>query len=421
MHDKEFSRTEIIQRIFDVSRTAVVNKDVATAQKGMHEVQQLYIYLLAPFFHGIISLDDQIDIEQEETAFTFQDVLSTIVHRIQQSYSQGLSFSETIEAYDHIVGHSQTIEPGKYPLPNLQDKRTFLITLQALNLFITRQAILDLTMNLDASKNALEKQLSVEIFSLNEQPSRSDTRVRSQAMISTHGAGNDGITHLAAVIDALWDSPKHTDTEELFKETRRFLIDIMTKYPSWQVQLLDTMLIAERNPYVYVAETNTLSETKMCHEFQKYVSRAAEKATYSAQALLPILEKSLQILQIQGREKDAALTICQAAVAMVRDRTHTGLEDYFSFTKFLDVTENKKKFAACPDRKLRRDIERMHDKLFLRAGVIAQIPYKILAAISEMEVADPNHSPRCMLLNVPKGFPQWTQALYDSLMLIKQG
>jgi hypothetical protein len=280
-----------------------------------------------------------------------------------------------------------------------------------------RGAIGELAQHLNQSGSIKQKQFAAEL--LHEHPSTSFSparELRAQATDTTLGAGNDGITHFAAIVDVLWEKHKRQPNfslEEVLREARKMTVPLMTKYQSWEVQLLDTLLLAEVNPY-FISKKGEVVENESAMKFRKYVERLNNQAPMLSTSAFPrvVQDAAVQI----GLDRDirqAAVVVAKAAASLTEKLGPTGMSEYMGIVSSYDAQEKRQRLEATPHSELLLELQSMDDAMLMRASAVAQIPIKIIASTSERLSSSRNHDPRCMLLNVPDGYPDWTTALID--------
>jgi hypothetical protein len=438
----QFERAQVVERILTVSDLNFVStnlnpnlnpiklKDVYAA---VHEIQQLYLFLCVPYFASLseINAKDEPDsvLHLDYVNVPASTFLFAVLRRLLQRKSRGLSFAEAQEAYYHAGEQIRTagIDEAEFAV-DYSDKKTVIMTLHTLNSIITKHAVVAAALDLQKSESKVEQRLARELLAespgmiTEEGPAKF---LRAQAFDTALGAANDGITHFVAVFDIIWDDNQHLPLIELLNLTRTHVVKLMSKYFSWEAQILDTMLLADKNPYSLTTEQE-VEENQSYHIFKRYILEdlAKKQPDYSQANLKRILKDSLVKLGIKGKEKEATEIVFDLAYSLVTTEGEMIAQELSSILSAPSLVEKRQKLLTSRNKAISWQVGSMKDDLLIRVTALAQIPVRLMSVLKEKESFEKKQrekprEARCMLLNVPSGFPNWITALIDSLLYLK--
>lgn len=178
----------------------------------LNELQTILLTLMLPYILPILDFTQEADAESGES-ISVNGFISQIVLLLTKEPSNLLSYSACLRAYDQAALTDNKDNNAK-PKFDFTQKNVTLAFLHALNLIQMRSAFMELTIQLSSSTGSANNlaglmanatAFSVESAIGNIQ-SQLPLLLLKDVINTVLGSANDGISHLAAAVDSLWDS-----------------------------------------------------------------------------------------------------------------------------------------------------------------------------------------------------------------------
>lgn len=378
--------------------------------------------MLVPYFFSVSNVEEETTITLTKESMPIGDFLSANINSLLLDNKQFFSFNETFRVYQDILFHYDQYKDNKElfkPL-NFQDKSTVLATLQTINVMTTQTAIGNLVGDLRSTDNTLSKQFGEELEIANNitYTDSFQKAFRAEAVRLTMGAANDGISHLIAAVDALWDSDTILSAKQRTQAAMKAIRFVMEKYKSWQVQFLDMMLVAQANPYTTDKDKN-LVESKKTIDILKWGETLRKKGLIPFDKYPFVLEQFLRKIGVQENIIKLTAAICEFSLLTVNKRAHPLQIDLYD-QKIINGVEHfwaKYDESSNVPPRIKREIDKYRgkDDVMDHALVLALYPSRVSSLINQSTMDNNDRQPKCALLDVEKGLSSWISNITDSL------